>query len=42
MNPVVVENLHKAFGTQQVLQGVNWNIASGKVIGLLGRNGAGK
>jgi ABC-2 type transport system ATP-binding protein len=42
MNPVVVENLHKAFGTQQVLQGVNWNIAPGKVIGLLGRNGAGK
>ncbi|MYN28343.1 ABC transporter ATP-binding protein [Duganella levis] len=42
MNPVVVENLHKAFGSQQVLQGVNWNIARGKVIGLLGRNGAGK
>jgi len=42
MNPVVVENLHKAFGAQQVLQGVNWNIAPGKVIGLLGRNGAGK
>lgn len=42
MNPVVVENLHKAFGSQQVLQGVNWNIAPGKVIGLLGRNGAGK
>jgi ABC-2 type transport system ATP-binding protein len=38
----VVENLHKAFGSQQVLQGVNWNIAPGKVIGLLGRNGAGK
>src|SRR5450830_695200 len=42
MNPVVVENLHKAFGAQQVLQGVNWNIAPGKVVGLLGRNGAGK
>ncbi|NYE59829.1 ABC-2 type transport system ATP-binding protein [Duganella sp. 1224] len=42
MNPVVVENLHKAFGAQQVLQGVNWTIAPGKVIGLLGRNGAGK
>lgn len=44
MKPAVVEinNLHKAFGRQQVLQGVNWNIESGKVIGLLGRNGAGK
>ncbi|MYM27865.1 ATP-binding cassette domain-containing protein [Duganella sp. CY15W] len=39
---VEVTNLHKAFGSQQVLQGVNWNIESGKVIGLLGRNGAGK
>jgi ABC-2 type transport system ATP-binding protein len=44
MKPFVVEmsNLHKAFGQQQVLQGVNWSIESGKVIGLLGRNGAGK
>ncbi|MYM22512.1 ATP-binding cassette domain-containing protein [Duganella sp. FT135W] len=44
MKPAVVEinNLHKAFGQQQVLQGVNWNIEPGKVIGLLGRNGAGK
>lgn len=44
MKPVVVEinNLHKSFGQQQVLQGVNWNIEPGKVIGLLGRNGAGK
>jgi ABC-2 type transport system ATP-binding protein len=44
MKPSIVEiaGLHKAFGKQQVLQGVNWNIAPGKVIGLLGRNGAGK
>ncbi|WP_343731385.1 ABC transporter ATP-binding protein [Duganella sp.] len=41
-NIVEVSNLHKTFGQQQVLQGVNWNIAQGKVIGLLGRNGAGK
>ncbi len=39
---VNVANLHKSFGGQQVLQGVNWDIAPGKVIGLLGRNGAGK
>ncbi|RZT10085.1 ABC-2 type transport system ATP-binding protein [Duganella sp. CF402] len=44
MKPAVVEinNLHKSFGKQPVLQGVNWNIESGKVIGLLGRNGTGK
>ena len=44
MKPSIVEiaGLHKAFGKQHVLQGVNWNIAPGKVIGLLGRNGAGK
>lgn len=43
MKPVVeIANLHKAFGKQQVLQGINWNIESGKIIGLLGRNGAGK
>ena len=44
MKPSIVNiaNLHKSFGSQQVLQGVNWDIAQGKVIGLLGRNGAGK
>ncbi|WP_432378385.1 ABC transporter ATP-binding protein [Duganella sp. P38] len=43
MKPVIeITNLHKAFGNQQVLQGVNWTIEPGKVVGLLGRNGAGK
>lgn len=44
MKPLIVEisGLHKAFGKQQVLQGVDWSIEPGKVIGLLGRNGAGK
>lgn len=44
MKPSIVEiaGLHKTFGKQQVLQGVDWNIAPGQVIGLLGRNGAGK
>ena len=39
---VEVAGLHKAFGAQHVLQGVNWSIEPGQVIGLLGRNGAGK
>jgi ABC-2 type transport system ATP-binding protein len=44
MKPSIVEvsGLHKAFGKQQVLQGVSWTIEPGKVVGLLGRNGAGK
>lgn len=39
---VDVAGLHKSFGGQQVLQGVNWSIEPGQVVGLLGRNGAGK
>lgn len=39
---VDVAGLHKSFGGQPVLQGVNWSIEPGKVIGLLGRNGVGK
>jgi ABC-2 type transport system ATP-binding protein len=44
MNPSIVDiaALHKSFGGQHVLQGVDWQVAPGKVIGLLGRNGAGK
>ena len=41
--PIVhVAGLHKAFGKQPVLQGVNWTIEPGTIVGLLGRNGAGK
>ena len=41
--PVVhVADLHKSFGKQPVLQGVNWSIEPGAIVGLLGRNGAGK
>ena len=31
-----------AFGKQRVLDGLDWAIASGRVVGLLGRNGVGK
>lgn len=42
-NPVVqLAALHKSFGREAVLQGVNWSIAPGTIVGLLGRNGAGK
>ena len=39
---VDIAGLHKSFGGQHVLQGVDWAIEPGQVIGLLGRNGAGK
>lgn len=31
-----------AYGKKRVLQGVDWELQSGQVVGLLGRNGAGK
>ena len=37
MNKVI-----KHFGSQLVLEGLDWQVAKGQVIGLLGRNGAGK
>lgn len=37
-----VENLRKSFDGTEVLHGVSFSIASGKALGLLGRNGAGK
>ena len=41
--PIVrMSSLSKHFGSQRVLEGLDWQIAPGQVIGLLGRNGAGK
>ena len=39
---VVVEDLHKHFGTVQALRGIDLVIPRGTVLGLLGPNGAGK
>ena len=39
---VSMSSVSKSFGSQQVLAGLDWQIASGQVVGLLGRNGAGK
>jgi ABC-2 type transport system ATP-binding protein len=39
---VVVENLHRTFGTTEALRGVDLRVAQGTVLGLLGPNGAGK
>lgn len=37
-----IENLRKAYGKRQVLQGLNLHIQPGQIYGLLGSNGAGK
>ena len=37
-----VDNVYKAFGEKQVLKGLTFSCESGKALGLLGRNGAGK
>ena len=40
--PVAVENLHKAFGGQQVLNGVSLQVGRGETLAVLGRSGTGK
>ncbi len=37
-----VQGLHTAYGSAQVLQGIDLTVHAGEVIGLLGRNGMGK
>jgi ABC-2 type transport system ATP-binding protein len=37
-----MSSVSKHFGSQAVLDGLDWQIGAGQVVGLLGRNGAGK
>lgn len=39
---VEVENLSKSYGQKKVLEGIDFQIQEGQVVGLLGLNGAGK
>ncbi|WP_439925814.1 ABC transporter ATP-binding protein [Nitrobacter sp. JJSN] len=39
---LTVENLQAWYGESHVLHGINFNVAAGEVVTLLGRNGAGK
>jgi len=40
--PIEVTDLHKAFGDQTVLNGVNFHVAQGETLAVLGRSGTGK
>ena len=39
---LALQGISVAFGTQRVLDGLDWSLPTGQVVGLLGRNGAGK
>ena len=36
------QGIHKSYGTHEVLRGVDLLVEPGQILGLLGRNGAGK
>ncbi|MFJ7935091.1 ABC transporter ATP-binding protein [Sporosarcina sp. NPDC096371] len=42
MNIINVNNLKKSYGTNNVLKGLNFQAKEGEVIGVIGKNGAGK
>lgn len=37
-----IKNLNKSFNNKEILKDVSFNITTGKIVGLLGKNGAGK
>jgi phospholipid/cholesterol/gamma-HCH transport system ATP-binding protein len=39
---VAVEDLHKSFGTQKVLNGISLSVKRGETLAVLGRSGTGK
>lgn len=40
--PVVVEDVHKSFGDQQVLEGVSFDVSAGEIFVIMGPSGSGK
>ena len=42
MEIICFKNVNKSFGNKKVLKDINLTVNSGKIIGLLGKNGTGK
>lgn len=42
MSKLEIKNIEKKFGKKEVLKNVSFNLESGHIYGLLGRNGVGK
>lgn len=42
MSEIIIKDLHKSYGKNEVLHGISLKFEEGKIYGLLGRNGAGK
>lgn len=40
--PLVIDNLHKSFGQQTVLNGISFSVSKGEILYVLGRSGTGK
>jgi phospholipid/cholesterol/gamma-HCH transport system ATP-binding protein len=40
--PIVIDDLHKSFGEQVVLDGIDLQVSSGETVAVLGRSGTGK
>lgn len=39
---IILENVSRSFGKKKILQGISAEVETGKIVGILGRNGEGK
>jgi ABC-type multidrug transport system ATPase subunit len=41
-NAIIIENVSRSFGKKKILRGISGTVETGKIVGILGRNGEGK